>query len=290
MLPAPKRRAANALYAFCRVADDLVDQEDNDRLPERAAKLETYHAHLAAALDGNAGHAIFREVTWAVNTFRIPSAPLFELLDGVRQDLEVPHYLRWSDVARYCEGVASSVGEMCAYVFGLGVRNPSAAFVTSAVQHARKLGLAMQLTNILRDVGEDARRGRCYLPTAELAQFGLSVEDVLQRTATLPDLEGWAPFMRFQIARARALYAEAAPGIALLAPDAQGCALACAEGYAGILSAIEAQGCDTVSRRARVSTAARARLLWKAWRHRVAPAPSIPFPSAPTPLREARAS
>lgn len=289
LLPAHKRRAANALYAFCRVADDLVDQVDAEPFPERAAKLEAYRTHLATALAGTAEDAIFREVAWAVNTFRIPSAPLFELLGGVQQDLRVPHYADWAAVARYCEGVASSVGEMCAYVFGLGVREPSAAFVASAVQHARTLGLAMQLTNILRDVGEDARRGRCYLPADELAQFGLSIEDVLQRTPTLPGRDGWAPFMRFQIARARALYAEATPGIALLASDAQGCALACAEGYAGILSAIEAQRYDTVSRRARVSTPARARLLWKAWRHRAAPAPIMPLPTGPAPLREARA-
>ena len=124
--------------------------------------------------------------------------------------------------------------------------------------------MAMQLTNILRDVGEDARNGRCYLPDADLGQFGYVRADVLRG-----DIGGdarWRALMAFEIARARSLYDAAMPGIALLAPDARPCATACAVGYAGILGAIEAIGYDTFSTRARLGTMARASVLWSAWR------------------------
>jgi phytoene synthase len=125
----------------------------------------------------------------------------------------------------------------------------------------------MQLTNILRDVGEDARRGRCYLPEDELAAFGLSPADVLKNSAIHRD-ERWRPFMAFQVGRARALYAAAEPGLALLAPDAARCAAACAIGYAGILGALERIGYDAINQRARLDAARRAAVLWQAWRWR----------------------
>jgi phytoene synthase len=122
----------------------------------------------------------------------------------------------------------------------------------------------MQLTNILRDVGEDAGRGRCYLPDDELARFGLDRELVMRRTLGRDDR--WRAFMEFQVERARTLYEEAMPGIALLSPDSRRCATACAVGYAGILGAIEAIGYDTFGTRARLGARARAGVLWNAWR------------------------
>jgi phytoene synthase len=122
----------------------------------------------------------------------------------------------------------------------------------------------MQLTNILRDVGEDARNGRCYLPDDDLALFGLSRDEVLVGVPA-GDVR-WIGLMRFQIARARGLYESATPGIALLAPDARRCAAACATGYAGILRVIEENGYDTFSARARLGARARAAVLWTAWR------------------------
>jgi len=136
--------------------------------------------------------------------------------------------------------------------------------------------VAMQLTNILRDVGEDARRGRCYLPEEDLAAFGLTADAILGgSSAGNPALardERWRPFMAYMVGRARALYEAAAPGIPLLAPDARRCAAACATGYAGILGAIERAGYDTVTRRAHLGPARRAAVLWQAWRWRE-PAP-----------------
>lgn len=267
LLPADKRRAAYALYAFCRVADDLVDQADHGDLGVLRAQLDGYRHALQAALDGEPSGPIFRELAWVTHAYGVAADPLFELLDGVARDLEAHRYDTWAELEQYCEGVASSVGEMCTYVFGVPA---GPALRTQAIRYARTLGTAMQLTNILRDVGEDALRGRCYLPAEDLARFGLSADDVLTRGASLAKNPSWARLMAFEVSRARALYAAAMPGIALLEPDAQRCAAACATGYAGILSAIEAQGYDTLSTRARIGRLARVGILWNAWRYRAA--------------------
>ncbi len=268
LLPSTKRRAAFALYAFCRIADDLVDQSDSDSATATAAKLKEYELELQAAIAGQPSGPVFREVAWVTRVYSVPPAPLFELLAGVARDLEGAEYENWASLEAYCEGVASSVGEMCTHVFGV---SGGPAMRERAVKYARTLGVAMQLTNILRDVGEDARRGRCYLPTEDLARFGLTRQEI----GSLPGLERdprWARMMAYEIGRARALYAAATPGIAMLAPDAQRCAAACATGYAGILSAIEAQQYDTITVRARVGRLARVGILWDAWRYRAAPA------------------
>lgn len=264
LLPPQKRRAAFALYAFCRTADDLLDRTDSQSALALTQQLNAYRHELQHALNGQPSGAVFRELAWVTRTYGVSAAPLFELLDGVSQDLIDTTYETWNDLARYCEGVASSVGEMCTYVFGVRGGDDVRA---QAVQYARTLGTAMQLTNILRDVGEDAQRGRCYLPVEDLAHFGLTTQDVL----TSPRLfleERWRDIMIFEVRRARALYAEALPGIALLSPDSQRCAMACATGYAAILTAIESLNYDTISTRARVGRIGRMRLLWNAWRFR----------------------
>jgi len=271
LLPGAKRRAAYALYAFCRIADDLVDQADHNNVARLGEQLTAYRTQLQAALDGRPSGPIFREVAWVAREFDVSPDPLFELLDGVRRDLEAHTYDSWAELERYCEGVASSVGEMCTYVFGVPA---GPEMRTQAIQYARTLGTAMQLTNILRDVGEDAQRGRCYLPAEDMARFDLTPQDVLTRGADLARHRGWAPLMAYEVSRARALYAAAMPGIALLHHDAQRCAAACATGYAGILSAIEAQRYDTISTRARIGRLARVGILWNAWRYR-APAPDL---------------
>jgi len=267
LLPAGKRRAAYALYAFCRIADDLVDQADHDNVAVLASQLKAYEQQLQAAIAGQPSGPIFREVAWVSRTYNVPPAPLFELLSGVTRDLEPAQYATWNELEAYCEGVASSVGEMCTHVFGVP---GGPAMRERAVKYARTLGVAMQLTNILRDIGEDAKRGRCYLPADDLAKFGLTPREVLtdQKLARDPR---WAPMMAYEVSRARALYDAATPGIAMLAPDAQRCAAACSTGYAGILTAIEAQHYDTISTRARLGRLARVGILWDAWRYRAAP-------------------
>ncbi len=256
-----KRRAAFALYAFCRVADDMVDLATCDRASEVPALLAAYRRQLDDALAGNPSGPVFRELLRAVRRHDVPPTILHELLSGIARDCTPARYATWDELKRYCEGVASTVGEMCTYVFGV---HGGVGERTRALGHARTLGVAMQLTNILRDVGEDARNGRCYLPDDELAHFGLGRDEILSNA--LAGDARWSAFMAFQIARARALYRSASPGIALLAPDARRCATACAVGYEGILGAIESIGYDTFRSRARLGTLARATVLWSAWR------------------------
>jgi phytoene synthase len=259
-LPPEKRRAVFALYAFCRVVDDLVDLAPAGRAAEVADMLADYRTKLSDALAGRPEGPVFRELARAVERHAVPAPVMHELLDGVARDCAPVRHETWSDLARYCEGVASSVGEMCMHVFGVPGDD---ATRTRALQHARTLGLAMQLTNILRDVGEDARNGRCYLPGDELARFELTRDDVL--SGELGADPRWRAFMIHEIERARALYDEAMPGIALLAPDTRRCAMACATGYAAILGAIEINDYDNFRSRARLGRRARAAVLWTAW-------------------------
>lgn len=262
LLPREKRRGTFALYAFCRRADDLVDT-----LATRGAeRLSDYRRALDAALDGQPDDAVFREVAWTVERFGVPAASLHALIDGVGRDLAPVEYATWRDLEPYCAGVASTVGEMCTHVMGV---DGGGTLLECALRRARILGVAMQLTNILRDVGEDAARGRCYLPEEDLRAFGVSREAVLAQRVRAADPR-WRALMRFEIARARALYADAEPGIVLLAADARRCAAACARGYAEILNAIEHHAYDTIRSRAIVTPWRRASVLWQAWRFRTA--------------------
>ena len=261
-LPPRKRRGAFAVYAFCRLADDIVDRVSGHDPVRLKAELDQYREGVAEALAGRPDGPVFRELWRAHRDFGVPAAVLEELLNGVACDLHPTHYDSWAELTAYCEGVASSVGSMCTYIFGVEGDEVARA---RAVRYARTLGVAMQLTNILRDVGEDAGRGRCYLPLDVLGAFGLTAERVLH-DPTLKDDPRWGALMRHEIARARALYRAAAPGIQLLAPDARRCALACADGYAAILGAIERNGYDAFSTRARVGHWRRAGLLWSVWR------------------------
>lgn len=260
-LPQEKRRAAFAVYAFCRIADDYVDEAANGAL-DAAENLDRHSRAFHAALDGGETTPVFRELMWAMGRYNIPVAPFDALVEMLRHDLAPVQYETWPELERYCEGVASTVGEMCAFVFGI----PSApAARTEALQRARTLGVALQLTNILRDVGEDAARNRCYLPNADLERFGLSATDVLAKRIVATDSR-WQAFMQFQVERARRLYELADPGLHMLDRDARCCATICATGYAGILGAIERRGFDSLGGRARIGTARKALVIFDAWR------------------------
>ncbi len=232
------------------------------------ARLGEHARGLDQAFNGRPSDPVFREVAWAAQRFAVPRDPLDELLAGVARDLDGCRYVTWPALEQYCGGVASSVGEMCTYVWGVRAD----ASLAAAVSYARTLGTAMQLTNILRDVGEDAHRGRCYLPEDELLAFGFSPNDVLEGRV-LQRRDAWIAFTQAQMARARSLYVAAAPGIALLSSDAQRCANACAVGYAGILDEIARQRYDNVTRRASVGWMGRANVLARAWFAPLAPMP-----------------
>jgi phytoene synthase len=264
-LPSIERRGAFAVYAFCRVIDDIVDAPSDDAMLTPEAGAHAHRRSLDEALAGRPTGPVFRELAWAIDRFRIPPAPLYSLIEAISTDLEPPPMQSWDDLQRYCEGVASTVGEMCAHVFGLPSQ-PAAR--RHALRHARTLGVAMQLTNILRDVGEDAARGRCYLATEDLASFGVAREEVLARSIA-PGDPRWIRLMLSQVRRARALYASAEHGLAMLPRQTRVCATICAHGYAGILDALEGIQHDALSRRARVSARTKAWIAFSAWRAHV---------------------
>lgn len=261
-LPLTKRRATYALYAFCRLADDAVDRAGPGGRDAVRASLRALRTQLDDALNGGFAGPVMHETAWAIRRYGIPMAPVDELVDGVARDLDPTDYRDWPSLQAYCEGVASSVGELCTHVFGV-VGGESTR--ERAIVCARTLGVAMQVTNILRDVGEDAGNGRCYLPDDALRSVGLSRDQVLARDVNVRSPQ-WRAMMQHFVAEARALYREALPGIELLAPDARRCAQACAIGYAAILEAIEEADYDTMSMRAHIGFRRKTRLMLSLYR------------------------
>ena len=237
-LGAAQRRAVWAVYAFCRTADDIVDRAA--AADERLADLDAWERRLVAAYAGDADDPIFVAFADAARRYAIPIAPALSLLRGARADVTVHRYAAYAALHEYCYLVASTVGELVMPV--LGTISPD------ALRYGVALGRAMQMTNILRDVGEDARMGRIYLPAEDLARFGCSEHDVLagRRDARFVAL------MQFEIARVRAMYREAEPGIALLAPRSRYTVRLALYLYRGILDRIERNGYDVFGRRAYV--------------------------------------
>ena len=248
LLPDVKRRAMRVLYAFCRTADNLADGE----VDEPAARLRELRMGISGKTDYRDDPVL---TAWSEirAQYQIPLCYAEQLLDGVESDLIQRRYQTFEELSVYCYSVASTVGLMSMRITGYSNKQ--------AVPNAIKLGVALQLTNILRDVGEDWEAGRLYLPMYELAAFGLGEHDVA--AAKVDDR--WRNFMRFQIARARHLYEEALPGIAMLHPDGRFAVSAAAMLYRGILDDIEAHDFDVFRRRAFVSRSRKLMLLSRAF-------------------------
>lgn len=248
LLTPEKRRAARALYAFCRVSDDIVDRGQVDPQEQLAA-----WRRLATSAHPPAEDLV--AIAWADARLRhaVPMRYAEQLIDGVARDFEQTRYETFDGLAAYCYGVASTVGLMSMHI--IGFKGPE------AIPYAIKLGVALQVTNILRDVGEDWRAGRVYLPQEELAHFGLDEEDLRRGVVT----DQWRAFMRFQIERNRRLYDEAMPGISLLNRDGRFAIAAAADLYRGILDEIERNGYDNFSRRAVVPAGRKLRMLPRIW-------------------------
>lgn len=242
-LPPEKRRSAYALYAFCRVADDLVDRAASDSPADVALRFGAYCRHLRETLANRPKGAVFRELHRAVRVHDIPAPVFQELLEAIASDCTPASYATWPDLYRYCEGVASTVGEMCTYVFGV---TGGDEVRRRALTHARILGVAMQLTNILRDVGEDYRNGRIYLPREELIFYGIRESEIAEGRIT----DNWRQFMKFQIERTRQLYAEAWTGVKMLEREGQLAIGAASVFYQGILDDIEKHDYNVFARRA----------------------------------------
>ncbi|MDI9548165.1 MAG: squalene/phytoene synthase family protein [Chloroflexota bacterium] len=248
LLPKEKRSAVRALYAFCRVTDDIVDSGDANAASELAA----WQARTAATLPS---HDDLVALAWADARarFSVPQRYAEQLVAGVAQDLHKSRYDTFDELAAYSYGVASTVGLMSMHI--IGYSSPE------AIRYAIKLGVALQMTNILRDVGEDWRRGRVYLPAEDLNHFGLSTDDIAAGRVT----SNWRRFMRYQIERNRQLYAEALPGIALLAEDGRFAIRAAADLYRAILYAVETNDYDVFSKRAHISALGKVLRLPSVW-------------------------
>lgn len=236
-LPPARRLGIFATYAFCRTADDIVDAAPVAGLDAVAAALDRWELELVSPI-----HPIAQAFEATRDRFTVPMQPAYDLIAGIRMDLAPRQYATWEELRHYCYLVAGTVGLMVAPV--LGCRDPR------ALTFAAELGIAMQLTNILRDVGEDARAGRLYLPLNDLAAFGCDPAAIL---AGRPG-ERFPELMAFQIQRARMLYKRARQGHAALPPRSRFTTLAAGELYGRILHEIEAGGYDVFHTRARVST------------------------------------
>ena len=248
LLPEGKRKASRALYAFCRVGDDLADRLSDD--PTAALR---HWGEIALAANPQTDDPVVLAWSHARSIYRIPHRYAEQLINGVARDLQQTRYQTFDELAEYSYGVASTVGLMSMHIVGFS--GPE------AIPYAVKLGVALQLTNILRDVGEDYRSGRVYLPQEELAAFGIAEDQIAAGRVD----DRWRDFMRFQIARNRVLYQEAWPGIAMLNGDGRFAIAAAATLYRGILNDLEAHDYNNFSRRAYVNKRGKALRLAQAW-------------------------
>lgn len=234
--PPKLARAAHGVYWFCRYTDDLVDECDSVQQGRR--DLEAWRGALTTALRaGRAEHPILAVFIDTVQRFGIPHEYPFELIEGMRMDLDCTRYRSFADLRVFCYRVASVVGLMMCHVIG---------FRENAPAYAIDLGIGMQLTNILRDVGEDLDRGRIYLPLEEMERFGYSQTHLRARMQS-GEFRG---LMRFQVARARDYYERARPGIALLNPEGRFAVGTAADVYRAILDRIERADYRVFDRRA----------------------------------------
>ena len=248
-LPPDKRRAITALYAFCREVDDVVD-ECADASVARA-KLDWWRQEIVAVFSGQPTHPVSVALVPVVNTFNITAKWLNDIIDGMEMDLNYNRYADFDTLRLYCYHVASVVGLCSARIFGYS--NPR------TLEYAEDLGLAFQLTNIIRDVGEDARRDRIYLPQDELARFGVTEEDILGARET----ENFRRLMTFQIERAQSYYDQAFRKLATEDRKNQLTGIIMAGIYRTLLTEIGNDGCHVLTQRVRLTPL---RKLWIAWR------------------------
>ena len=190
-----RRQAITALYAFCREVDDAVDECPDSAVAR--TKLAWWRSEVQALYEGRASHPVTQALAVTLRHFYLPQEQLLEIIDGMEMDLDQVRYADFKALHLYCYRVASVVGLLAAEIFGYSDRQ--------TLKYAHDLGLAFQLTNIIRDVGEDARRGRIYLPQDEMARFAVSNDDLLQANYS----DQFRDLMAFQVERAQALYAQA---------------------------------------------------------------------------------
>ena len=235
VLPRPQRRAMCALYAFMRVTDDTTDGPG--LVSEKQSALACWREQLDLALLGDYVHPLYPALHDTVQRYAVPRAYLDAVLDGVEMDLFKTSYETFAELYRYCYRVASAVGLACIHVWGF--EDPK------AIDYAESAGIALQLTNILRDLGEDAGRGRIYLPKEELKRFNYGPAQLHAGVRN----EDFRRLMDFQVSRARHYYAGARPLSGLLSPAGRAVFQVMAGTYEGLLNAIEKSDYDVFSKR-----------------------------------------
>jgi phytoene synthase len=248
-LPPERRRAITALYALCREVDDTVDECTDAQVAR--AKLVWWRKEIVAMQDGAPTHPVTQALQPHLQAYSIDAKHLLAIVDGMEMDLDQTRYLDYPGLQRYCWHVASVVGILSASIFG--------STRPETLQYAEKLGLAFQLTNIIRDVGEDARMGRIYLPVNELQQFSVTAADILNARHS----ENFVKLMQFQARRAQKAYDEA---FALLPKEdrrAQRPGLIMAAIYRAVLDEIERDGFHVLNQRISLTPI---RKLWLAWK------------------------
>ena len=244
-----QRRAITALYAFCREVDDVVDITSE---PEIARiKLNWWREEIARLFRGEAQHPVTRALTPVIKEFDLPEEQFLEIVDGMEMDLDQHRYANFKELTLYCYRVASVVGLLAAEIFGYRDRH--------TLKYAHDLGIAFQLTNIVRDVYEDAQRNRIYLPLDELQRFGVKETDILNKRET----PAFHALMRFQAERAKQYYSQALSQL----PDAdrynQRCGLIMAAIYRATLEEVERDGFHVLQHRISLTPL---RKLWLAWK------------------------
>jgi phytoene synthase len=255
LLPKAKRPFVHALYGFARYADEIVDDLASTLTDaEKAAELKTWGDGVLSGLKtGNSNDQVGRALIDTVTRFNIPHEHFVAFLHSMTMDLTVTEYANYEALMEYVYGSAAVIGLEMVPILG--------ALSQGAYEPAEKLGVAFQLANFIRDVGEDLDRGRVYLPQDELAQFGVDREMLEERTLT-PEITA---ALKFQIERVRQLQREATPGILQLEPASRPCIEAASELYCGIVDEVEAIGYDIFNKRAKTSTGRRMRVAGKAY-------------------------
>lgn len=248
-LPEEKRSAVRALYAFCRTVDDIVDESADGQYD---SELDYWRGMVES---GSFSDNDLIAAAWAdtLARYHIPRHYALQLIDGVARDLSQTRYQTFDELAMYCYGVASTVGLMSMHIVGFQSNE--------AIPYAIKLGVALQMTNILRDVGEDYRNGRIYLPREELIFYGIPESDIAEGRVT----DNWRQFMKFQIERTRQLYAESWAGVKMLEREGQLAIGAASVFYQGILDQIEKRDYDVFTARASLNAVGKLSRLPALW-------------------------
>ncbi len=250
-LPPERRRAITALYAFCREVDDVVDECSD--LEVARAKLTWWRNEVDKLFAGKPQHPVTRALAPALEPYGIAARPLHEIIDGMEMDLGMVRFADFAALERYCYLVAGVVGMLAAGIFGyLDART---------LDYAKRLGTAFQLTNIIRDVGEDARRNRIYLPAGDLRQFGVPAADILAARSS----EAFTRLMQFQTGRARELYRAAFEALPAADRRTQRPGLIMAAIYRALLEEIESEGFQVLTQRTSLTPLRKLWIAWKTW-------------------------